>query len=69
MVREPKLEPFKILSKCAMNMIVHDFGKELNRLVVIDDFLPKVERDIEMAATLAPSAPERAMAYPPSHWD
>lgn len=47
-----------------MNVEVHEFGYERNRLIVIDDFLPEAERYVEMAAAIAPFAPEAVTAYP-----
>lgn len=49
-----------------MNVEIHHFGNEQNQLVVIDDFLPNVERYIDMAAALAPFPPEEASGYPGS---
>lgn len=46
-----------------MHVDVQDFGKEQNRLVVIDDFLRDAERYVDMAASLA-FAPETVTGYP-----
>lgn len=47
-----------------MKVEVHEFGYERNRLIVVDDFLPDAERYVEMAAAIAPFAPEAVTAYP-----
>src|SRR5688572_22700131 len=47
-----------------MQVEVHDFGRERNRLVVIDNFLPDAERYVDLAAGLAPFAPEAVTGYP-----
>lgn len=43
---------------------VQEFGHERNRLVVADDFLPEPMRYVDMAAALAPFAPEVVTGYP-----
>lgn len=47
-----------------MNVEVHEFGNERNRLIAIDDFLPDAERYVAMAASFAPFASEEITAYP-----
>jgi hypothetical protein len=47
-----------------MKITRYEFGAEKNPLVIIDDFLPDAQRAVEIAARIAPFAPERTHAYP-----
>jgi hypothetical protein len=47
-----------------MNVEPHEVGAERNRVIVIDDVLQNAWRAVDIAAAIAPFAPERAFAYP-----